>query len=155
MRMLAVFALALYLTACATSYQPESFFSGGGYSDSQLDKDVFRISFNGNEYTSANRAEEMALLRSAELTMKNGYAYFAILDEHDQTNYQTYTTPIRSTTTGSNQIITGGQTHMYAMPSTTSTIKCFKDKPDTNQNVYDARFVFNSLAQKYGVVASR
>ena len=65
MRLLSVLAIALVLSACATTYQSESF--SGGFSETQLDKNVFRVSFQGNGYTRAERAEEMALLRSAEL----------------------------------------------------------------------------------------
>jgi hypothetical protein len=168
MRLIAIaVVLALDLAACATSYQPAGFFSGG-FTDSQLDKDVFRVSFSGNEYTSAEEANEMALLRSAELALKNGFTHFTLIDERSRTQYSSYTTPIRSTTTGSSsfsgnsvngnstQIITGGQTHVYAMPNDTMTIKCFDGKPAAaNGMVYDARFVFNSLGQKYGATAPK
>src|SRR5882724_2256033 len=70
--------LILSLAGCATTYQPQSF--SGGFSETQLDKNVFRVSFKGNGYTQAERAEEMALLRSAELTLKNGFKYFVIID---------------------------------------------------------------------------
>ena len=151
------------LTACATAYQPEGF--SGGFTETQLDKNVFRVSFQGNGYTRADRAEEMALLRSAELTLKNGFTHFAIVDGRSRTDYSAFTTPAQSSTTGTISSYgntsylnaqtrsTGGQTVMTAKPSSTNTIICFNGKPDTNSLVYDAQFIFNSLATKYGVVA--
>ena len=67
MRTIAAASASLVLVACATAYQPQSF--SGGFSETQLDKNVFRVSFKGNGYTNAERAEEMALLRSAELAL--------------------------------------------------------------------------------------
>ena len=44
-----IISLAL-LSGCATSYTKENFFTGG-FSDSQLAENVFRIDFAGNKYT--------------------------------------------------------------------------------------------------------
>jgi len=153
--------LILSLAGCATTYQPQSF--SGGFSETQLDKNVFRVSFKGNGYTQAERAEEMALLRSAELTLKNGFKYFVIIDGRSRSDYGTYTTPTQATTTGSASVygntaygnstttFTGGQTFLITKPNTTNTIICFAEKPQVNGLAYDAQFVFNSLAQKYGI----
>ena len=45
----------------------------GGFTESQLDTNVFRVTFKGNGYTSPDRAEDMALLRSAELALQHGF----------------------------------------------------------------------------------
>jgi hypothetical protein len=122
------------LTACATAYQPEGF--SGGFTETQLDKNVFRVSFRGNGYTRADRAEEMVLLRSAELTLKNGFTHFAIVDGRSRTDYSAFTTPTQSSTTGTVSTYgntsylnaqtrtTGGQTFIAAKPSSTNTIIC-------------------------------
>ncbi|GIX25986.1 MAG: hypothetical protein KatS3mg122_3217 [Caldimonas sp.] len=78
MRTIAAISLAIFLGGCATTYQPEGF--SGGFSETQLDTNVFRVSFRGNGYTRAERAEELALLRSAELTLKNGFTHFVVID---------------------------------------------------------------------------
>ena len=62
--------------SCATMYQPQSV--TGGYSETQLDKNMFRVRFNGNGYTSSARSSDFCLLRSAELCKENGYKYFII-----------------------------------------------------------------------------
>jgi len=151
---------AAIVTGCATTYQPNSF--SGGFSETQLDSNVFRVSFRGNGFTGAEGAEEMALLRSAELTMNNGFTHFAIVDASPRTTYSSYTTPTQIQTIGTISSFgntsylsaqtrtTGGQTFVAAKPSMTNTIVCFKGKPETTSFVYDALFVYNSLAQKYG-----
>lgn len=162
MRTITAISLAIILGGCATTYQPEGF--SGGFSETQLDTNVFRVSFRGNGYTSAERAEELALLRSAELTLKNGFTHFVVIDGRSREQLGTYTTPTQSYTTanataygnsayGTARTTTyGGQTFLISKPSTTNTIMCFTGKPDIQALVYDAKFVCNSLGQKHGVV---
>jgi hypothetical protein len=147
------------LTACATAYQPDGL--SGGFTETQLDTNVFRVSFRGNGYTRADRAEDMALLRSAEIALKNGFTHFAIADSKSRTDYSSFTTPIQSSTTGTvssygntaflnaRTSTTGGQTFVTAKPSATNTIVCFKGKPEISAFVYDAQFVYSSLSAKY------
>ncbi len=162
MRSLLPVCLTVLLSAYATSYQAEGF--SGGFSETQLDTNVFRVSFRGNGYTRAEKAEELALLRSAELTLKSGFTHFAIVDSQSHERHGSYTTPKRSYTTanataygdsayGTAQTTThGGQTIHISKPSTTNTIMCFTGKPDIQGLVYDAQFLCNSLGSKYRVV---
>ena len=71
--------LCLLLAGCATSYQPKSY--TGGYTDTKLDDDKYRVTFSGNQHTSADRVEEYALLRAAELTLEYGYSHFVTVNE--------------------------------------------------------------------------
>jgi hypothetical protein len=149
------------LSGCATSYQPQSF--SGGFTETQLDTNVFRVSFKGNGYTSVEKVEEMSLLRSADLTLKNGFTHFVIVNGRSRTDSSFFTTPTQSTTTGTISTFgntsslnatthqTGGDIYNIAKPSTTNTIVCFQGKPANAGFVYDAQFVFNSLSKKYGV----
>ena len=123
-------SIVLALSACATAYQPQGL--TGGFSDTQLDTNIFRVSFDGNGYTNAQRAEEMALLRSAEITLKNGFTHFIIIDGRSTSEHGTLTTLVA------------------AKPNTTNTIVCFPERPKFNGMVYDARLVFNSLGQRLG-----
>jgi hypothetical protein len=162
MRSLAAVSLAVVLGGCATAYQAEGF--SGGFSETQLDTNVFRVSFRGNGYTRAERAEELALLCSAELTLKNGFTHFAIIEGRSREQSGSYTTPTQSYTTGSataygnsaygsaRTTSYGGQTIHFSKPSTTNTIMCFNGKPDIQGLAYDAQFICNSLGQKHGVV---
>jgi hypothetical protein len=162
MRILAAISLIAVLGGCATVYQSEGL--SGGFSETQLDTNVFRVSFRGNGYTRAEIAEELALLRSAELTRKNGFTHFAIIDGRTREQSGTYTAPTQSYTTanataygnsayGTARTTTyGGQTFHISKPSTTNTIMCFNGKPDIQGLTYDAQFICNSLGQKHGVV---
>lgn len=162
MRILAAISLMVVLGGCATAYQSEGF--SGGFSETQLDTNVFRVSFRGNGYTRAERAEELALLRSAELTLKNGFTHFAIIDGRTREQSGTYTTPTQLYTTvnataygnsayGTAHTTTyGGQTFHISKPSTTNTIICFNGKPNIQGLNYDAQFICNSLGPKHGVV---
>src|SRR5204862_5042008 len=82
---------------CATPYQSGGF--GGGFSDTQLALDIFRVNFRGNGYTSPERAQDFALLRASELALQHGFAHFAIIDQHNSTRVQSYTTPGTAQTT--------------------------------------------------------
>ncbi len=87
-------AVALLLTSCATStpYQPKSAGQSvsGGYTETRLSQNRFRVSFEGNTLTSRERVEGYMLYRAAELTIQNGYDWFRVDDrqvDHDQHTY--------------------------------------------------------------------
>ena len=154
--LLLVIALLL-LCACSTSYQDSGF--TGGYSETRLDENVFKVSFNGNAYTKREKVSDFTMLRSAELALEHGYTYFAVIDENSYTGHSTYTTPTTSRTTGSvdsygninaRTTTSGGQTYNYSKPSAENTIVCFKEKPE-GVFVYKARFVYDSIAEKYDI----
>lgn len=151
----------MVLAGCATAYQAQGL--TGGFTETQLDRNVFKVTFKGNGYTASERAADFALLRSAELTLQNGYTHFAIVDGRQSASYGVMTTPTSSYTTGSVTAIgntaygsartttTGGQSFIVAMPSSTNTIVCFNGKPENGMFVYDAQFLFDSLTSKYGI----
>jgi hypothetical protein len=151
---------ALGLSACATSYQPLGL--SGGFSETQLDKHVFRVSFNRNGYTSLSRAEDFTLLRSAELALKNGFSHFVIIDGRLGPDYATIIPPPQSTTADSASVhgnttyrgpsaaTTAGQTFIVQKPGTTNIIFCINGKPE-GVFAYDASFIVRSLSEKYGL----
>ena len=162
--MIKIFALTLVglaLIGCATPYQSKGF--TGGFSETQLDVNVFQVSFRGNAYTSGERAADFTLLRSAELAIENGYSYFIIVDSERSSQTSSYTTPTTSHTTGSvygsgnyvygsaTTTTTGGQTYFYSKPRSTNTIVLFREKPEINGLVYNAEFVVRSIRQKHGM----
>lgn len=162
MKSLVAVLFTAFLYACATPYKSDGFM--GGFSETQLERNVFRVSFRGNAFTRPERVEEMTLLRSAELALKNGFTYFAVIDSQSRVKLGSFTTPTQSNSTanvtaygnsayGSAQTTTyGGQTINYAKPSSTNTIICFKEKPDIKGLIYNAQFLCNSLGGTYGVV---
>ncbi len=135
-----VVCLCVLYVSCATPYQGKGF--RGGFSETQLSENVFRVYFRGNGFTPQERAEDFTLLRSAEVAMEHGYPYFIIVDENSTvattgaitTPTQSYTTAtatgVGSTAYGTAQTSTvGGHTFFVRKPSTRNTIACFKEKP--------------------------
>ncbi len=147
-----LFSLIL-LTGCATKYQSVGF--TGGYSETKLGENIFQVTFEGNGYTSTTRANDLALLRAAELTIENGYKFFIITNSiTDSTNFAYSTPKVYNTTFNRNSATTyssGGNTFFIAKPSSNNTIVCFKDKPENILLVYDAKFLYDSLKAKYGI----
>lgn len=149
-----LFAVAI-LTGCATAYKPRGF--SGGYSETQLGENVFQVAFNGNGFTSRERAADFALLRSAELALEHGFPFFAVVNGENSTSRSSYTTP--TTTTGSATVVgntvygsattTGGETYVTVKPSTRNTIIGFNTKPAGF--VYESTYVLRSLRRKYGL----
>ena len=151
MKLLASVVSFFLLVGCATSYQKSGF--SGGYSETQLAENMFRVNFGANQYTGGIQASDFALLRSAELTLKHGYKYFILV--HESNHVSQHTTPVETTTRGNvigsnftaKTSSTGGRT--ISSPSSKNTILCFKEKPEKFS--YDAKFVFQSIRTKYGI----
>lgn len=153
--------IAFLLIGCATSYQAEGF--TGGFSETQLDRNVFKVTFKGNGRTRSERAEDFVLLRSAELTLKHGFSHFAIIDERQTTDQVVITTPTEYQTTGSansygnfanfsaTTTTSGGNSYVIKRPSASNTIVCFNGKPNNGLFVYDAQFIYNGLTSKYKI----
>jgi len=91
-------ALALVLAGCetATPYQPvgaRNLEAGGGYSDQQIEANRWRVTFSGNALTSRDTVERYLLYRSAELTVQQGFDWFAANDRNTDKATQTYVDP--------------------------------------------------------------
>lgn len=154
-----VFILVVCLLhGCATSYQKSGL--SGGYSETRLDDNIFKVYFNGNGYTGGEKVADFTLLRSAELTLEHGYKYFAVIDSNSYSTYSAYTTPITShsnfnaysygnSLSGTVSTTTsGGQTYIAAKPGASNLIVCFKEKP-TKLFSYDASFIYRNIIAKY------
>jgi hypothetical protein len=156
MKIILSVAIALMLAGCATSYQSKGLM--GGYSETQIAPDVFRVSFGGNGYTSGERAQDFTLLRAAELTLQHGFRYFVIVDEKNTTKVSISTTPGYAYTSGSfyrgryvsSSVYSPPTVHASERPQSGLLINCYVEKPALN-NVLDADFLQKSLTRKYGM----
>ena len=171
MRIFAILSIILLLGGCATAYQPQGM--TGGFSETQLDTNVFTVTFKGNGFTDRDKANDFALLRSAELALEHGFKYFVIVGAQQYSKNSTYTTPTTATTNvnantfgsainyGNNTTynantygtatttVSGGQTYNISKPRTSNTIVCFTEKPQGF--AYNAEFITKSLNQKHGI----
>lgn len=158
---LILFVTCVMLSACATGYYKNRGITGG-YSDTQLAPDVFRVSFSGNGYVSDERAQDMALLRAADLTLMHGYKYFIVGSESDTSTNQSVSTPGHSYTTGSvsmnaNSASYSGQTTYFPGMNINIyraghqfLIQCLNHRPDSTMT-FDARFIMNTMKAKYKI----
>lgn len=75
-----VAGLALALGACAATpvYAPQASSSGAGYSEQQLDRTHYKVTFTGRRSTSRDNVEAGLLLRAAEVTRSAGYTHFLV-----------------------------------------------------------------------------
>ena len=154
MKTLIFVVLAVLMFGCATSYQSKGLM--GGYSETQLAPDTFKVSFGGNGYTSGERAQDFTLLRAAELTLQNGYNYFVVINESNTKSISTHTTGGYASTSGrfyrgrysSSTWFTPPSTYNTARPQSGLAIKCYVDKPSVE--CFDAAFIRDSLKRKYG-----
>ena len=153
-----IISAALILAGCATRYQPESF--TGGFTETQYSPNVWNITFNGNGFTKSTSADDMALLRSAELTLINGFKYFAIVDRNATTNITSVPQASRSSTRGnidsfgnfnSRTTTYGGAPIVFRKPSSNNTIIMFKENENEDPFYYDASFICDSIGPRYKV----
>jgi hypothetical protein len=122
------------------------------------------VSFRGNGYTKTTRAEELAILRSADLTIQNGFKFFVFVDSRIDTESIAYTSPSRNSTSinasayggyVSGKATTrtyGGETTIINLPSAVNTVAMFKEKPAMAGMIYDAKFICESIGTKYKVI---
>ena len=160
--MIALLLSAAVLSGCATAYQSVGFM--GGFSETQLSENVYRVRFNGNGFTSAERASDFALLRSSGLCLKAGYQYFIVSDAESWQELSEYTTPTQSQTYGQGNVMgdsvyvssttttTGGQTYVISKPGHSMLVAFFKTPPENLGFVYEASFIDTSLREKYGLL---
>jgi hypothetical protein len=92
--LVAAAAAALGLAACATPtpYQPYTAAgsASGGYSETRIASDRFRVTFQGNTVTERDQVERYLLYRAAELTIAEGYDWFSLADRNTERQARSY-----------------------------------------------------------------
>lgn len=95
MRFVLLILIAGFLSACATSYQKQGF--SGGYDDMKLGQDMYQVSFKGNGYTRSDKVQKYFLRRCAELTVEQGYDFFAFVNQEAESSQQNLGTTYNGT----------------------------------------------------------
>lgn len=67
---------ALALSGCATGYSSKGL--TGGFSETRLGERSYQVRFEGNGLASQERVSSFLLRRCAELTLENGFRWFAL-----------------------------------------------------------------------------
>jgi hypothetical protein len=78
--------LALLVGACATPYQESGL--GGGYTQKEIETDIWRVAFNGNGHTTRETVQTYWLYRCAELAQEKGFDGFEIMSGMQFTGLQ-------------------------------------------------------------------
>ena len=157
---------ALMVCGCGTPYR--SMKGGAGFVDSQIAPDRFSIGFKGNGHDTSTKVGDFALLRAAELTLSNGFSYFAVMDVTNTSSatpyierqrYYTYYPPAMTLppptfggvdTYRIAYYVDYEQPRIYFRPGTRIVVQCFKTKPDS-PFTYDAAALEESLKRKYNL----
>jgi hypothetical protein len=146
-------ALVVLLCGCATGYGPHGF--TGGYSEMQLQPNVFQVRFNGNGYTSLDRARDFCLLRCSEVCLENGFTHFELLEKSSSVSRSTYKTASYSKTSfnsnSATTTTTGGDTYQVAKPGTENLIACYREVSAPPAGLFDAAFLARSIRHKYKI----
>lgn len=157
---------ALTLTGCTTTpSKPRTFDQLGQYTTVPLNDHSYRISFQGNSNMSFGMAEEIALLKSAQVTVSNGFSYFKVQNDPSNRSQQpprkavVYPTPSYYPYGWNGYRRPYWNDPFYDMPQVVTldpvlvayTIECFKDKKSAPDDAFDARLILQSLGNKYGL----
>jgi hypothetical protein len=150
----------LSLCSCATPYRPLK--GGTGYASAQVASNEFAVRFQGNADTTLERAYDFALLRSAEVTLQNGFHFFSVVDITNTSSAKRYTEVSRTYAASvpgfddfgrydySPVIVEVQQPRIHYTPGTVFLIQCFSVKP-TEKFAYDAAILAESLKRKYKI----
>jgi hypothetical protein len=152
-----VVVLALLLVSCAAAPTPyQAAQNGFGYSEQQIEKNRYRISFAGNSATSRQTVENYLLYRAAELTVQTGHDWFEVVDRNTVQEYSGYGgSPQVGVGVGSGSnvgvglsfpVLGGGGAGRYTADM--DVLVHDGEKPQQNPDAYDAFAVISRLQPK-------
>jgi hypothetical protein len=136
-----VVLLLLLLGGCAKPLQPDNYVER--ISSTWLDANSFRVAYSRK--STDEQVVDLALLRSAEIALHNGFNYFIIIAADD--SIATSTDPLTGAAT--EFIVHNGIRYHHTSPASSNTIVGFKRRPQGF--AYVALFVKASLRAKYGL----
>jgi hypothetical protein len=153
--------LSLSLAGCKTTYKKDGFM--GGFTDTRMSENVWRINVRGNGLTSEERVSDIVILRAADLATQNGFSHFAFVSEAKGEDTVTTYTPGQSSTYGTvtanpmsntatyygTTTTSGGYFSTIKKPKAESVVVMFKEEPKNARGiVYSAKFVCESIGAK-------
>jgi hypothetical protein len=139
-------AIVVALAGCATAYQERGF--TGGFSETLLAPDTFKVQFSGNAYTTAERASDFVILRAADKSMELGCSYFGVANEANGASVGSAS--IGSAGWGQHGAWAFSSTIPVVKPHTALLVKCFREQ-QPGINLFDAHFIDQSIRSKYGL----
>ena len=148
-------ALSLCVGACATSYQPYSFWGGGGFTETEVQPGLFLVRFIGNEQSTPDRTADFALLRAADLCLQRGKSHLLLGElatQYAHTGYLPGSTASTVVPTGSSDSVavtveTSPPTPLYS-PTSGIAVSCTET---TGQGAWDAHYLERAIRTKYAL----
>ena len=142
--------LVILLQSCATSYRDYSLNDKTGFTESELDQNMFNVSFFGNQFTNIDKATDFAKLRASEICLSRNMNYGEISDisssfQKHGNNMGTFLMDGENEARPATQGPNGVYSHS---PKVTVTVICNSDNSD---NSFDAKYLSLSLKNKYGI----
>lgn len=149
-----------------TPYQSKSNSSSNGFSIKKLSEQNYIVSFDGNEETSRERANDFALLRAAQLSLSNGYQYMTIkrskiVDAYSRNNSTKDTaTPIRVVQQDGRVTYTSdynthfgsvSKKHAIARPRAFTIVEFLEDNYDQDKEIFDVNEIIRAMSKKYKI----
>ena len=148
MKAIPLVLLLLLLSACAKPLQPDNY--PEQISSIQLDNNTFRVSYSGSTSSADEKTIDLALLRSAEVALANGFNYFIIVNNSESggsTSKVSGQDESDLENTSNEPTFYRGKRYLHSDPDADNTIVCFKEKPEGF--AYVALFVKATLRSKY------
>ena len=163
-----VIFLSIFLASCSTGYRPLN--DSGGYWDEKIEStsNKFKIGYDGNKWHSdpVNRKErviDLALLRSAEVALENGFKYFIITDSKAYTEKTDLLQGSIPSNTTASRLKRRNTSETYQVKASFSTVNYVDvDKDSLTNNVmqtgefkgyalYKADLVIYTVLKKYNM----
>ena len=148
MRYIFLLIFSLLLISCKTPYQKTGL--TGGYEESQLSENIYRVYFRGNGYTSMERAADFALIRAAELTIDKGYKFFAIISNDETLKHDANLVNSYDPNTGG---YTASRIVVSKKPRSTIIFAMFNEK-NPESIMFEAQYICKDLAKKYEITCN-
>ena len=163
-----VMFLSILLVSCTTGYRPLG--DSGGYWDERIEPTTnrFTIGYDGNKWHSdpVNRKErviDLALLRSAEVALENGFKYFVVSDSKAYTEKTSLLQGSIPSNTTASRLKRINASETYQVKATFKTVNYVELAEDLRTNavmqsgefkgyaVYNADLVIYTILKKYNM----
>lgn len=147
MRLVAL-AAAVLIAGCSTPYQESGL--AGGVSATPLSQTIYEIRARGNGFTGSETNRDHALLKAAEVCLRNGFTHFIPLSDEQTTRKSFIANNTYSTCCfGYTCTTTGGGVTPVSKPSSDMTIQLLGYGYAIPPTAFSCPVIYNALAPKY------
>ncbi len=136
--------VSMMVSGCATTYDTEkSNWTGGrGFTQTQLENDIWQIDFTGNIHTNSETRKKYILKKAAQIAIDGSYSFFKVIQSDTSNDIAE-----RDVTEENVSIRARGRSekpYIHANTFTTMTVKLLNEKEGVDGIIYDADFLLNS-----------